>query len=236
MAFHSASDTTAPLSIAGLAPDQRPVAAPNRPRSALDLAYVVAERGLALAMLLVLSPLFLAVAALVVLTDGPGAFYGHRRVGRGGRSFRCWKFRTMVRDADVRLEQLLRDDPAAREEWALSQKLEDDPRVLPFGRWLRRSSLDELPQLWNVVRGDMSLVGPRPITVGELGRYGAGADAYLSVRPGLTGPWQVSGRSALDFDARVALDVAYVRERGPLRDLAILLRTPVAVLRGRGAC
>lgn len=186
------------------------------------------------ALLLVLLPIFLVVAC-VVLSDGGSAFFGHPRVGRGGRSFRCLKFRSMVPKADVVLAELLATDADAREEWNRDFKLKNDVRITAVGRFLRKTSLDELPQLWNVLRGDMSLVGPRPIVTKELERYGADAHYYLSVRPGLTGLWQVSGRNNVDYATRVAMDVSYVKERSTLLDISILLRTFKVVFDGSGA-
>ena len=171
----------------------------------------------------------LAGLALLVARDGGGAFYGHVRVGRDGRSFRCWKLRTMLPEADLRLGQILAADGRARAEWRATQKLRNDPRVTALGRVLRRTSLDELPQLWNVARGEMSLVGPRPVTAGELTRYGPARAAYLSARPGLTGLWQVSGRNSLTYEARIALDLRYLSGVSLRRDLAILARTLRAV-------
>jgi len=188
----------------------------------------------AMLLLALLAPLF-GVVAIAIWGRGGSAFYGHRRVGRGGRSFTCWKFRTMVPDAQARLAALLASDPAARAEWAAEQKLRHDPRVTRLGAFLRRSSIDELPQLWNVLRGEMSLVGPRPITAEEAPRYGAAIAAYLAVRPGLTGLWQVSGRSDTGYDDRVRLDTDYVLRWSVWRDLVILARTPLVLLVGRGA-
>ncbi|MEM5454150.1 sugar transferase [Paraburkholderia phytofirmans] len=185
-------------------------------------------------LLLVLLPIFLVIAC-VVLSDGGSAFFGHPRVGRGGRSFRCLKFRSMVPKADVVLAELLATDANAREEWNRDFKLKNDVRITTVGRFLRKTSLDELPQLWNVLRGDMSLVGPRPIITKELERYGSDAHYYLSVRPGVTGLWQVSGRNNVDYATRVALDVSYVKERSTLLDISILLRTFKVVFDGSGA-
>lgn len=185
-------------------------------------------------LLLVLLPIFVVVACFV-LRDGGSAFFGHPRVGRGGRSFRCLKFRSMVPKADVVLAELLATNPEAREEWNRDFKLKNDVRVTAVGRFLRKTSLDELPQLWNVLRGDMSLVGPRPVVTSELERYGADARYYLSVRPGVTGLWQVSGRNNVDYATRVALDVTYVKERSTLLDISILLRTFKVVFEGSGA-
>jgi exopolysaccharide production protein ExoY len=175
------------------------------------------------------------VAWRIWRVDGSPVLYGGWRVGRGGRLFRCLKFRTMVLDAQPALERLLREDPAARAQWEREQKLDDDPRVTPVGRFLRRSSLDELPQLFNVLRGDMALVGPRPITVPELERYGAARWHYLNVRPGMTGLWQVSGRSDVSYPQRVQLDRSYVEQRTLVGDVQILLRTVKVVLGHDGA-
>ena len=185
--------------------------------------------------LVLLSPFFLIVA-LMVRADGGPAFFAHQRVGRGGKLFGCLKFRSMVIDSQTRLEALLASDPAARAEWEATRKLKNDPRITPIGRFLRSTSLDELPQLINVLRGEMSLVGPRPVQEAEIDRYyGASAAHYMAVRPGITGLWQVSGRSETSYESRVALDVAYVSRPSLLADLSILLRTPVAVVSRRGA-
>jgi len=186
-------------------------------------------------ILLFCLPVF-AVLAVLVTRDGGRVFYAHERVGRGGRLFGCLKFRSMVADADRRLAALLERDPEARREWDATRKLKNDPRVTWVGRFLRASSLDELPQLINVLRGDMSLVGPRPVQAAELAAfYGPSAQHYMTVRPGITGPWQVSGRSDTSYAQRVALDVDYVMHPSLLNDIKILLRTPIAVLARRGA-
>lgn len=188
------------------------------------------------ALLLVLFAPLMAVIALLVARDGGPVFYAHRRIGRDGASFGCLKFRTMVPDADLRLAELLERDPQARAEWEATRKLRRDPRVTPVGRILRASSLDELPQLVNVLKGEMSLVGPRPVQQSELNAfYGSAASHYRAVRPGLTGLWQISGRNDTSYAYRVALDVAYVSHATLLDDIRILLRTPFAVLRRRGA-
>lgn len=190
---------------------------------------------IAAAALILAAPFFLVVS-LMVRADGGPAFYAHPRVGRGGRIFGCLKFRSMVVDSQARLDALLAADPAARAEWDATRKLKNDPRITRIGRFLRATSLDELPQLINVLRGEMAVVGPRPVTPAELDRYyGAAAAHYLTVRPGITGLWQVSGRSETSYDQRVALDVAYVSQPSLLADIRILLKTPVAVLSRRGA-
>jgi Undecaprenyl-phosphate galactose phosphotransferase WbaP len=185
--------------------------------------------------LVLLAPFFLIVA-LMVRADGGPAFFAHQRVGRGGKLFGCLKFRSMVVDSQARLESLLANDPTARAEWEATRKLKNDPRITRIGRFLRSTSLDELPQLINVLRGEMSLVGPRPVQEAEIDRYyGASAAHYMAVRPGITGLWQVSGRSETSYESRVALDVSYVSRPSLLADLSILLRTPIAVLSRRGA-
>jgi exopolysaccharide production protein ExoY len=186
--------------------------------------------------LVVLSPLFLFVAILLRLTDPGPVFFGHKRVGLGGRSFRCLKFRTMCTDADAVLQRLLATDPEAAAEWQATRKLLNDPRISRVGRVLREYSVDELPQLINVIRGEMSLVGPRPVVTAELIRYGNAAVHYLSARPGITGLWQVSGRSDTTYAARVALDARYVAEWSLRGDAIILLRTVPAVIGARGSC
>lgn len=187
-------------------------------------------------ILLMLAPLFLFTALAVSMTSGPPVLYGHERIGLGGRRFRCWKFRTMRTDAADVLRRHLERDDAARREWNASRKLRNDPRITRFGRILREYSVDELPQLLNVIRGDMSLVGPRPVVEDELSYYGREADAYFAARPGITGLWQVSGRSDTDYARRVELDAEYVRSWSHGHDIRILLRTVPAVLGARGSC
>lgn len=183
---------------------------------------------------MVFSPLILAIIVLMRREGGP-IIYKHRRVGRNGRSFECLKFRTMVPNADQLLRELLARDPAIKAEWVRDHKLRCDPRVTRLGRFLRRTSLDELPQLWNVARGEMSLVGPRPVVREELLRYGRNVRAYLSAKPGITGLWQVKGRNDTDYRRRVVLDTYYVRNQNLLLDMYILLKTTRVVLGGSGA-
>lgn len=185
--------------------------------------------------LIFLAPVFLTIALAITLFDPGPVFFGHQRVGRQGRLFTCWKFRSMVVDSKARLTKLLESDPAAAREWAATQKLTNDPRITPLGRFLRKTSLDELPQLWNVLIGEMSLIGPRPITRGELDRYGRDRRYYLVVRPGISGLWQISGRSQSTYEERVALDREYVESWSFLRDLHIAVMTIPAVLFARGA-
>ena len=193
------------------------------------------DQLLALAILVAAGPLMLVIA-WAIRRDGGSATFVHYRVGSGGRLFGCVKFRTMCPDAEQVLRDLLERDAELRSEWQRDHKLINDPRVTPLGRWLRRSSLDELPQLVNVLRGEMALVGPRPITALELPRYGRVRWQYLSVLPGMTGLWQVTGRNKARYRRRVAVDRFYVRNRSLWLDLTILARTVVVVVRRDGAC
>ena len=199
----------------------------------------VAKRALDLIisapLAIVLAPIMLLIMLLVRIGSPGTSLYSQRRVGLHGRTFVCHKFRTMRVDADKRLDQLLSSDPAAAAEWAKYQKLRNDPRTTWIGRILRKSSLDELPQLYNVLRGDMSIVGPRPITSGEIHRYGQNYPFYTAVRPGVVGLWQVNGRNKLNYDERVAFDVQYVRNWTIMSDVRILLRAVPVVLFGAGA-
>lgn len=188
----------------------------------------------AISIALVFLPVMIVVGIIIRLSGQPVVF-SHLRVGRGRKLFPCYKFRTMRPDAEKVLQELIRSDPAVLREWRESHKLHDDPRVTKFGEFLRRSSMDELPQLWNVLKGDMSLVGPRPIVEDELERYGNKAGAYLSVRPGMTGLWQIMGRSNVKYSRRVSLDTWYVRRQNVLLDAWIVLRTAVVVLKRIGA-
>ena len=192
------------------------------------------DQVVAAALVVALAPLLLLLA-LLVRADGGSALYRHGRIGAGGRTFACLKFRTMVPNADEILNRLIASDPAAAAEWNATQKLRCDPRVTRVGQFLRRSSLDELPQLFNVLAGEMSLVGPRPIVQAEIARYGADIDYYYETKPGLTGLWQVSGRSDTSYERRVRLDVWYVRNWTLWHDIAILLKTAPAVFLRRGA-
>jgi exopolysaccharide production protein ExoY len=205
---------------------------PARPiRSALKRALDVIGATL---LGVVFAPLILAVAVLLRREGGP-VIFRHRRVGRNGKAFDCLKFRSMVPDADRVLRQLLERHPELMAEWLRDHKLRYDPRVTGVGRFLRRTSLDELPQLWNVIRGEMSLVGPRPVVREELLRYGRHLHRYLAAKPGVTGLWQVTGRNDTDYRRRVVLDVYYVRRQSVLLDLYILMKTTQVVLGGSGA-
>ena len=188
----------------------------------------------ALLICAVFSPLILVIALMMSLEGGP-ILFRHRRIGRGGEPFGCLKFRTMVPNAEQILQDLLEKDPAAKAEWVRDHKLRSDPRIPPIGRFLRKTSLDELPQLWNVLRGEMSLVGPRPIVKEEMLRYGRHLRTYLAAKPGVTGLWQVTGRNDTDYRRRVVMDTYYVRKRSLLMDLRILFKTVKVVIWGHGA-
>nr|WP_249200588.1 sugar transferase [Thetidibacter halocola] len=176
--------------------------------------------------------LLLAVLCAMIMRDGASPFYRQRRLGRNGRIFHMWKLRSMVPDADALLEAHLSENPTARAEWAVNQKLRNDPRITPVGRIIRKTSLDELPQLWNVLRGDMSLVGPRPMMVNQQDLYPG--TAYYALRPGITGLWQTSVRNDSSFAERAGFDTEYLRQLSFGTDVAILLRTARVVLRGTG--
>ena len=207
----------------------------NLARPMTRLAKIGFDLVLAAAGLFTLAPLLLVVAALVKLDGGP-ALFGHTRIGVGGRPFRVLKFRSMVTDSEAVLQQLLAADPLAAVEWQQTQKLRNDPRITRIGGFLRRTSLDELPQLINVLRLEMSLVGPRPIVQAEIARYGEDIAYYYETRPGLTGLWQVSGRTETAYAHRVQLDTWYVKNWTIWHDLAIIAKTVPAVLQRRGAC
>lgn len=184
--------------------------------------------------LVLLIPLFLLIALAVKLADRGPIFYRHRRVGRNGIPFSCLKFRTMVPNADAVLHHHLATNRLAADEWQACRKLRDDPRVTSLGLVLRKTSLDELPQLFNILIGDMSVVGPRPIVSAEIVKYGDTIEHYLRARPGLTGLWQISGRNDVDYTRRVALDRRYVEEWSFGSDLLIILKTSFIVLSSRG--
>ena len=191
----------------------------------------LADMVIALAVLVLAAPIMAIVAVAIKLTTGGPALYSHERVGFNGKPFKCYKFRSMVANSDEVLRDYLASSPEAAQQWADNRKLKSDPRITFFGMLLRKSSIDELPQLFNVLKGEMSCVGPRPIVREELARYGNNAGDYLSARPGLTGLWQVTGRSSTDYSRRVALDSFYVRNWSFGRDLSILWKTVFAVIR-----
>lgn len=198
----------------------------------------VAKRAFDISGALLLGIVFLPLMLVIVLFtlwETGSVIYRHRRVGCDGRTFECLKFRTMIPNADQALREVLEHDQELKAEWVRDHKLRNDPRITRFGRFLRRTSLDELPQIWNVIRGDMSLVGPRPVVREELLRYGRNVWAYFAAKPGITGLWQVSGRNDTDYHRRVVLDTYYVRHQNLLLDLYILLKTTRVVLGGSGA-
>ncbi len=193
------------------------------------------DLSVAMAMLFLLLPLFAFVALAVWAVDRGSPFYSHRRLGRDGKTFGCLKFRSMRMNGDEILMRYLSENPTAQAEWAQSRKLKKDPRITAIGHLLRKTSLDELPQLINVIRGEMSLVGPRPIVEAEVEKYGDAAAAYFAVRPGLTGAWQISGRSDTTYAERVRLDRQYVESRSFAGDIVIILRTVPAVFLVKGS-
>lgn len=191
---------------------------------------------LALSGIVILAPLLLICFIATIATSSGPALFRHKRVGFNGKHFDCLKFRTMVVDAPRRLRHLLENDPAAAAEWAATRKLRYDPRVTAIGALLRKSSLDELPQLFNVLRGEMSIVGPRPVTDEELERYAGSIGAYLACRPGITGLWQVSGRSRTTYEERVAFDAHYAKTWSMALDAKIMIVTIPSLLVPDSAC
>lgn len=200
-----------------------------------DRLLQAADVTIAFLTLIALSPLMLLLALIIWAADGQSPIYGHRRYGRYGRTFVCFKFRSMAPNAEARLAHVLARSPAARAEWDRDHKLRRDPRVTPIGRFLRKSSLDELPQLFNILRGEMSLVGPRPIVAAEVARYGRRFAHYCSVRPGITGIWQISGRNDTGYRRRVAMDSMMARRMSAPLYARILVGTARTVLSGHGA-
>ena len=200
----------------------------------IDLCHLI-DFILASVMLVFFAPVMIAVGLAIYFQDKGPVFFGHGRIGYGGQTFKCLKFRTMVIDSEARLQKLLNNDPAARQEWELARKLRNDPRITGLGKFLRVSSLDELPQLFNVLRGEMSLVGPRPIVKDETPYYGRRMSHYCAARPGITGLWQISGRNDTTYRRRVAMDVMFVRRRNVALYLKILVGTIPAVLLKNGA-
>jgi exopolysaccharide production protein ExoY len=195
----------------------------------------VLDVAIALLALIFVLPLMAVIALAIFLQDGGPILFSHRRIGRGGKPFYCYKFRSMAVDAEARLAGLLARDAAARIEWELNHKLRNDPRVTPLGLFLRRSSLDELPQLLNVLQGTMSLVGPRPIVDAEIPRYGKRFRHYCAVKPGITGLWQISGRNDVNYRTRVAMDCLYAKSQSPALYLWIVVVTIPAVLSRKGS-
>jgi len=181
-------------------------------------------------------PITIPIAIIIKLTDGGSIIYGHERVGKGGRKFKVLKFRSMYIDADKKLKEILKNDPKAKEEWEKTFKLKNDPRITPIGKFLRKTSLDELPQFINVLKGEMSVVGPRPVVEEELKKYYKDkAELYKSVKPGVTGYWQVEGRNDTDYEERIKMDEYYIKNRSFLMDLKIILKTIKVMITGKGA-
>ncbi|WP_035657150.1 sugar transferase [Bradyrhizobium sp. STM 3809] len=225
--MNSLSDTRSDLRYSAVVGSPAPVGV--LPKRLVDIV-------LALGGIILLAPLLAICYAAVILSSPGPALFRHKRVGFNGRIFECLKFRTMVPDAAERLEELLASDPSAAAEWAATRKLKNDPRVTAIGAILRKSSLDELPQLYNVLKGEMSIVGPRPVTEEELDRYATSVGAYLSCRPGITGLWQVSGRSTTSYEKRVACDAYYAHNWSMVLDAKIIVVTLPALLSTDGAC
>ncbi|AUQ76349.1 sugar transferase (plasmid) [Phaeobacter sp. BS52] len=204
-------------------------AAPRR----IGLYAIIGKRLLDILLALILFPLLSPVIALLWMIsrrDGGPGFFGHTRIGKDGTPFTCWKIRTMIHGAEDVLAEHLKTDAKAAQEWARDRKLSRDPRITGLGLFLRRSSLDELPQIWNVLRGDMSFVGPRPIVRCELSKYGSAAPIYLSQKPGITGLWQVSGRNDVSYEDRVSFDIDYLARRTFSFDIKLILLTGLSVI------
>ncbi|UWS06140.1 sugar transferase (plasmid) [Phaeobacter inhibens] len=204
-------------------------AAPRR----MGLYAMIGKRLLDILLALILFPVLSPVIALLWMIsrrDGGPGFFGHTRIGKDGTPFTCWKIRTMIHGAEDVLAEHLKTDAKAAQEWARDRKLSRDPRITNLGLFLRRSSLDELPQIWNVLRGDMSFVGPRPIVRCELSKYGSAAPIYLSQKPGITGLWQVSGRNDVSYEDRVSFDIDYLERRTFGFDIKLILLTGLSVI------
>lgn len=215
--------------VLGLATSQQLLMPWNRIKKRLLDLFLVIVGGI------LLMPLFLIIAFLIKISSPGPVLYKHTRIGRNGKPFKAYKFRSMVLDADLRLKELLEKDPEARKEWEQTYKLKNDPRITPIGKFLRKTSFDEFPQLLNILKNEMSLVGPRPIVYDEIPKYGKSFKRVFSVKPGLTGMWQVSGRSDTDYTERVAFDTYYIQSWSIWLDIWILYKTIGVVLRGKGA-
>lgn len=189
-----------------------------------------------LAVLILLLPIFLLISLCIKASSKGKILYSHERIGRGGKPFQCLKFRTMYADAEIRLKEILANDPSKMREWCENFKLKNDPRITPLGFFLRKTSLDELPQFWNVLKGNLSVVGPRPVVHDEIIKhYGAKAAKILSVRPGITGMWQVYGRSDVCYQTRIMLDEKYVENQSLLLDIKLVLKTIPSMIFPKGA-
>jgi lipopolysaccharide/colanic/teichoic acid biosynthesis glycosyltransferase len=211
------------------------VAVDQQPRFYVHFGKRIFDVAFALLILpFILFVLFWVLLAMVLTGERRSLLFGHRRIGKDGRVFKCWKIRTMVVDAERKLHAYLADNPDAAAQWKKDHKLDNDPRITALGQFLRRTSLDELPQIWNVIKGEMSFVGPRPIVRSELHKYGVHRRIYTSVRPGVTGLWQVSGRNDISYDERVQMDLSYVRNIGFPSDVSLVAHTIKAVLKRTG--
>lgn len=187
-------------------------------------------------VLVMLSPLYIFIALLIKLTTTGSIIFSHERIGRGGKAFKCYKFRSMHADAEERLNCILEENPEIKKEWESTQKLKNDPRITSIGKILRKTSLDELPQFWNVLIGDLSVVGPRPVVYNELvTHFGTKATKILSIRPGITGMWQVSGRSDTTYKTRILMDETYVDTQSFAMDLKLILKTIPVMILSKGA-
>ena len=220
----ASTDTEMGLAVPSAPVNAKPGLYQNYLKRMMDICLVLISAPVSVPTILIF--------ALLVRRDGGPAFYSHLRVGRNGKLFRCVKLRTMVDDADAQLETFLAHNPAQAQEWEKTQKLQHDPRITPFGRFLRKSSIDELPQLWCVLKGDMSLVGPRPFLPSQQELYKG--RSYYGLRPGLTGIWQVTERNSTSFSARAKFDGLYAREVSLWTDVKLMFSTVGVVLRGTG--
>ncbi|MGB3472820.1 MAG: sugar transferase [Erythrobacter sp.] len=189
----------------------------------------------AIILIVLFAPVMVVITLSIFIANPGPILFRQQRIGRNGQTFNCLKFRTMATDAEARLEHLLASDPEARAQWRQDHKLRDDPRIVGIGSFLRKSSLDELPQLFNVLAGEMSLVGPRPIVAAEIDKYGRYFEHYCRVRPGMTGLWQISGRNNVSYRKRVAFDVVYVKRGQIGHNIQILLLTLPRVLSAKGS-
>ena len=210
------------------------------PQLGYKIKHIPIKRGFDLLFsfmcLLIGAPVFLIIAVLIFLTSPGKVIYSHVRIGRGGKPFRCYKFRTMHSNADEVLKEILATNVQLHQEWEQTYKLQQDPRVTPVGSFLRKTSLDELPQFWNVLKGDLSVVGPRPVVKEEVDKYfSVKAYKILSIRPGLTGPWQVSGRNNTSYQTRIQLDEYYVEHHSFFLDMKLIAKTIPAMLSSKGA-
>ena len=216
--------------------EQRAENTPVKSRFLYETAKRTLDIVFAIAALIFLFPVLVGIIVALAMHDGFPVVFKQRRIGLNGKEFTCYKFRSMAKDADARLAALLAESPEILREWTESQKLKTDPRIHRLGRFLRVSSLDELPQFINVIRGEMSIVGPRPIVMNEICRYGNSYRYYKAMKPGITGLWQVSGRSSTGYEARVKLDTDYFKTRSIWVDLRIMIRTAWVVFLAKGSC